>query len=152
MTDIKVVDGKILLKYLKKGVEVEKTIDPKDTSDEIIGGIYTTTRNMVAHLIVSKGNWNNNVHSIIMPLVKELVEFAQGYKYINGRNKKKLVVTLITEIITKELEVADVEESIKELILQGVELVLEPAIDLAVFASGSIKLNKKALKKIFVCF
>ena len=152
MTDINLVNGKITLKYLKKGSEVEQIIDPSENSDKIIGGIYSTTRNLVAHLIVSKGNWNKNVHTIVMPLVKELVEFAQGYKYLAGRDKRTLVITLVTEIITKELQEAEVDNGIKELILTGVGMVLEPAVDLAVFAaSGKIKLNKKKMKKVLMC-
>jgi len=153
MSSVELDDGKISLKYMKGNTEVIDVVDPNDDSNKVIRGIYTTTRNLVAHLIVSKGQWTKNVHTIVIPLVKELVEFAQGYKYLAGRNKKELVILLIREIITKELDSSDVDDVVRGLILMGVDATLEPAVDLAVFAaSGKIRLNRKVNKLFMCCF
>ena len=155
MSALSLEDGKIVMKYLKKGVEVTKMLDPMDHKDETLKGIYTATRNLVAHLIVSKGKWTGNVQDILVPLIKELVEFAQGYKYLSGRNKKELVIVMVREIIEKELGNAEVEEDVVALIKGGVGSTLEPAIDLAVFAAGQIRLSQKqknALRNMLSCF
>jgi len=141
-------DGHIVIKQFKNNKTVEATLD---LDDEVLTGIYSAIRDLIAHLIISKGKWEGKVQRSVMRVVKELIEFAEGYKYIMGKDKKTLAMLIINEIFTKELEESELDDTLKELIRAGVGYVIEPALEIAVYAAkGNIKINKKKLKKI--CF
>jgi hypothetical protein len=61
---------------------------------------------------------------------------------------------VLKEIFTKELAEADLDTSVKDMIMNGIELVIEPALEMAVYAAkGNIKINKKKLLNILLsCF
>ena len=141
-------DGKIVVKQFKNNKTVEATLD---LEDEVLTGIYSAIRDLMANLIISKGKWESKANRSVMRLVKELIEFAEGYKYIAGKDKKELAMLIINEIFTKELDESELDENIKQLIKSGIGYVIEPALEIAVFAAkGNIKINKKKLKKL--CF
>ena len=141
-------DGLIVVKQIKNNKTVETTLD---LEDEVLTGIYSAIRDVIAQLIISKGKWEGKVQRGVMRLVKELIEFAEGYKYIAGKDKKVLAMLIINEIFTKELDESELDEDIKGLIRTGIGYVIEPALEIAVYAAkGNIKINKKKLKKL--CF
>ena len=122
-----------------------------DLSLEMAEDVRISIDTIPSQLIISKGKWEGKVQRGVMRLVKELIEFAEGYKYIAGKDKKALAMLIINEIFTKELDESELDEDIKGLIRTGIGYVIEPALEIAVYAAkGNIKINKKKLKKL--CF
>ena len=98
-----------------------------------------------------EGTWESNVHTNVMLLVKELIEFTESYKFLRGKDKKLLAMLLLKEIFRKELVLSDLDESKKSVIMAGINHVIDPALEIALYAAkGNIKLNKKTLWN--VCF
>jgi len=145
-------DGIIVIKKVKKKRKrKQKKTKNLDLADKALSGLYSAVRDVISHLIIRKGNW---VGINIMRLVKEVIELAEGYKHISGKEKKNLVMLVLKEIFTNEIAEADLSANIKGLIMGGIELVIEPALEMAVYAAkGNIKINKQKLLGILLsCF
>ena len=142
-------NGQIVVKQLKRGTTVEKQVD---LDSKTVTGIYSAIRNLIAQLIISNGKWVGKVQKGVMLLVKELIEFSEGYKNLAGADKKALVMLVLNEIFNKELDESELDDTVKELIIQGIDIVVEPALEIALYAAkGNIKLNKKKMKKMLCC-
>lgn len=149
MSNIEKTDnGSIIIKAQNKGRLVEQEIVYDSAT---LSGVYTAIRNLIAQLVISKGKWEGKTQRFVMVVVKEIIEFSEGYKYLAGQDKKTLVMLVLNEIFNKELDESELDDEIKSLILQGINIVIEPALEIAIYAAkGNIKINKKKLSKL--CF
>jgi len=116
-------------------------------NDEIVSGIYEASKEFIQSIEknnkITMGPELNN-------LIKELLEFSEGYKNLKGEKKKELVIVLVKDIFDEESKKLKLSDDMKLLISSSIELTLEPAIELAVFVSrGGIKINSKETKRIF---
>lgn len=110
---------------------------------------YLAITVFVEDMISKDGKFDVESSLLLTKLVKEVVEMANAYKNLKGVQKKDLVMTLVKDIFDKELERAELDDDIKNLINMVVGNSIEPAIDLAIFvANGGIKVDKKKTKKI----
>ena len=139
MSNVSINDnGQIVVKQLKRGTTVEKQVD---LDSKTVTGIYSAIRNLIAQLIISNGKWVGKVQKGVMLLVKELIEFSEGYKNLAGADKKALVMLVLNEIFNKELDESELDDTVKALILQGIDIVVEPALEIALYAAkGNINL------------
>ena len=71
-------DGQITVKQIKNNKTVETNLD---LEDEVLTGVYSAIRDVIAQLIISKGKWEGKVQRGVMRLVKELIEFADQSMY-----------------------------------------------------------------------
>lgn len=116
-------------------------------NDEIVKGIYSAAKEFIQS--IEKNN-KITMGAELNNLIKELLEFSDGYKNLKGEKKKELVIVLVKDIFEEESKNLNLSDDIKALISSSIEITLEPAIELAVFVSkGGIKINKNKTKKIF---
>ena len=79
-------------------------------TDEKVKGVYQATKDFILSLSDNEGKINSTNSIILSTLVKELVEFANGYKSLNGGKKKDLVIILTKYIFeVEELRFFEVE-------------------------------------------
>ena len=146
-TIVKNANNKIEITQKKRRRRKKKSKKTElDLEDEALNGVYSTIRDVIYQLIKTKGKWEGKVQKCVMKLVKEVIEFTEGFKYIRGKDKKELAMLVLHEIFTKELNESDMTENIKSLIISGIDYVIEPALEIALFAAkGNIQINKKKL-------
>ena len=129
----------------------EKQIcDTLTITDEKVKGVYQATKDFILSLSDNEGKINSTNSIILSTLVKELVEFANGYKSLKGGKKKDLVIILIKEIFEVEVTKMNINEELRSVINLSINNYIEPSIDLAIYvAKGGIKIDTKKTKRTF---
>ena len=93
-------------------------------------------------------DWKSNDNMLVFNLVKKVVAFVRKFKKINYDNKKKLALNVLTKLFNSEISKLEISEEIKTLIMTGLDIVVEPALDLALMTLE----NKINLKDKCKCF
>lgn len=101
-------------------------------------------------------NWKQNeIESLSSWLILScnLAETVDEYKYLNGNQKKKLIIKIISLLIEDKDTIKDFDINIKNNLIMFIKDGLSTALDLIVQASnGKININKKKQKSTFFCF
>ena len=119
-------------------------------TDEKVKGVYQASKDFILSLSDNEGKINSTNSIILSTLVKELVEFANGYKSLKGGKKKDLVIILIKEIFEVEVTKMNINEELRSVINLSINNYIEPSIDLAIYvAKGGIKIDTKKTKRTF---
>tara|TARA_Y100000310_G_scaffold196618_1_gene196702 strand:+ start:480 stop:929 length:450 start_codon:yes stop_codon:yes gene_type:complete len=144
MSDVELnEDGSITVVEMKKNMlrEHRITLDSLEDLSQLIKAV-------VEKAVTNGGKWKK---SNVLSLVKSLIELSETYKYITGQNKKKLVLLVLQGLFKKVMDELNVDDSLREDVMDGIEDIIEPALEIALFAAkGNIKLyKKKLLRKVF---
>lgn len=116
--------------------------------DPAIEGLYESVKSFVVVLINNEGNIGVNNLELSL-VIKEVLEFAQSFKTLPGEKKKNMVILLLKQIVEKEVNQSNLNDTLKVLILNSVDNIIDPAIELAIYiAKGNVKINKTKVKKI----
>tara|TARA_X000000950_G_scaffold252714_1_gene315071 strand:+ start:104 stop:478 length:375 start_codon:yes stop_codon:yes gene_type:complete len=101
-------------------------------------------------------NWKQNeIESLSSWLILScnLAETVDEYKYLNGNQKKKLIIKIISLLIEDKDTIKDFDINIKNNLIMFMKDGLSTALDLIVEASnGKININKKKQNSTFFCF
>ena len=101
-------------------------------------------------------NWKQNeIESLSSWLILScnLAETVDEYKYLNGNQKRKLIIKIISLLIEDKDTIKDFDINIKNNLIMFIKDGLSTALDLIVQASnGKININKKKQKSTFFCF
>ena len=108
----------------------------------------TEIKDLVSELIQAlKENgvdWKGNDNMLVFNLVKKMVSFVRKFKRMNYDNKKNLCIKVLDRLFESEIQKLDLDDEIKKLILTGVDIVVEPALDLALMTlEKQIKLKER---------
>ena len=116
-------------------------------NDPAIEGLYEAVKNFVIVLVDNNGSLGVNNMELSL-VIKEVLEFAQSFKKLTGDKKKEMIILLLKEIVETEVNKSELNETLKLLILNSVDNIIDPAIELAIYiAKGNVKINKTKLKK-----
>ena len=89
-------------------------------------------------------DWKSNDNIQVFNLVKKVVAFVRKFKKIDYDNKKTLALKVLDKLFKSEIKNLNLDEEVKTLILTGVDIVIEPALDLALMTlEKQIKLKEK---------
>ena len=89
-------------------------------------------------------DWKNNDNMQVFNLVKKVVSFVRKFKKMNYDNKKILALKVLDKIFDSEIKKLKLDEEVETLIMTGVDIVVEPALDLALMTlEKQIKLKEK---------
>ena len=72
---------------------------------------------------------NDNIQ--VFNLAKKVVAFVRKFKKIDYNNKKTLNFKVLDKLFESEIKNLNLDEEVETLILTGVDIVVEPALDLA---------------------
>lgn len=108
----------------------------------------TEIKDLVSELIQAlKENgvdWKGNDNMLVFNLVKKMVSFVRKFKRMNYDNKKNLCIKVLDKLFESEIQKLDLDNEIKKLILTGVDIVVEPVLDLAIMTlEKQIKLKER---------
>ena len=89
-------------------------------------------------------DWKSNDNLLVFNLVKKGVSFVRKFKKIDYDNKKSLALKVLDKLFESEIQKLNLNDEVKTLIMTGVDIVVEPALDLALMTlEKQLKLKEK---------
>jgi hypothetical protein len=143
MSDFELNVSHLNLKTLKGKKEIIKKIaldDPK------LNNFMTAVKDLFNSLRDNKCDWKVNDNFLLMNIIQHGLTFTKKLKKMNSENKKKLILSLILNVLENECKKNEDLIDIKEKIVDGIETVVEPALELAMMTQN----NEFKIPKNFV--
>jgi hypothetical protein len=143
MSDFELNVSHVNLKSLKGKKEIIKKIalnDPK------LNNFTTAVKDLLNSLRDNKCDWKVNDNFLLMNIIQYGLTFTKKLKKMNSEKKKKLILSLILNILETECKKNEDLIDIKEKIVDGIETVVEPALELAMMTQN----NEFKIPKNFV--
>ena len=140
MANISVTDD--LIKIKKGNVLYEDSYD-----NSLIITIKDLSIELIESLIKLDIDWKKNDNLLVFNTVSKLVQYVGKYKKLNFDEKKNLANEVLKKIFDKILTEKKLDTNLKNVIMDGFDIVIEPSIDLALqTVNNRIELKNKCLK------
>tara|TARA_Y100000389_G_C17341138_1_gene453400 strand:+ start:487 stop:933 length:447 start_codon:yes stop_codon:yes gene_type:complete len=131
-----------LIKVKKGNVLYENEFD-----SGIVKEIIDLSNELVNSLIKLDFDWKNNDNLLVFNVVSKLVKFVSKFKKLNFDEKKNLANQVLNKIFEKIIKNRKLDDTISKLLIDGLDIVIEPSIDLALqTVEHKIELKDKCLK------
>ena len=143
MSDFELNVSHLNLKSLKGKKEIIKKIalnDPK------LNNFTTAVKDLFNSLRDNNCDWKINDNFFLMNIIQHGLTFTKKLKKMNSEKKKKLILSLILNVLENECKKNEDLIDIKEKIVDGIETVVEPALELAMMTQN----NEFKIPKNFV--
>ena len=128
---------------VKKG----NTLYENDFDLGIVKEIIDLSNELVGSLIKLDFDWKNNDNLLVFNVVSKLIKFVRNFKKLNFDEKKNLANQILKKIFEKIIKKRDLDETVSKLLLDGLDVVIEPSIDLALqTVENKIQLKDKVIK------
>jgi hypothetical protein len=128
---------------VKKG----NTLYENDFDLGIVKEIIDLSNELVGSLIKLDFDWKNNDNLLVFNVVSKLIKFVRNFKKLNFDEKKNLANQVLKKIFEKIIKKRDLDETVSKLLLDGLDVVIEPSIDLALqTVENKIQLKDKVIK------
>jgi len=128
---------------VKKG----NTLYENDFDLGIVKEIIDLSNELVASLIKLDFDWKNNDNLLVFNVVSKLIKFVRNFKKLNFDEKKNLANQVLKKIFEKIIKKRDLDETVSKLLLDGLDIVIEPSIDLALqTVENKIQLKDKVIE------
>ena len=134
MSDFNFENNAISLKTIKKKTEKIKKIS---LNDPILSNFILSVKELINSLQSNKCDWKANDNFLLMNVIQYGLVFTKKLKKMKSDNKKKLVLSLILNILDTEVKKNEELLELKEKIVEGIETVVEPAIELAMMTQNN---------------
>lgn len=118
-------------------VNINKKTKETKMDSPIMNEIKGQAFELVDSLINNGADWKMNDNSLVFNLIKDITKFVNKHKNLSHKEKQELGINTIIKIITNEINKKQIEEDLKKLILNGIDVVVEPALELAILTSTS---------------
>ena len=140
MANISVTDD--LIKIKKGNILYEDSYD-----NSLIITIKDLSIELIESLIKLDIDWKKNDNLLVFNTVSKLVQYVGKYKKLNFDEKKNLANEVLKKIFDKILNEKKLNNNLKNVIMDGFDIVIEPSIDLALqTVNNRIELKNKCLK------
>lgn len=131
-----------LIKVKKGNILYENDFDLR-----IVKEIIDLSNELVSSLIKLEFDWKNNDNLLVFNVVSKLIKFVRNFKKLNFDEKKNLANQILKKIFEKIIKKRDLDETVSKLLLDGLDVVIEPSIDLALqTVENKIQLKDKVIK------
>ena len=131
------------LKSLKGKKEIIKKIalnEPK------LNNFMTSVKELFNSLQDNNCDWKINDNFLLMNIIQHGLVFTKKLKKMNSEKKKKLILSLILNVLENECKKNEDLNELKEKIVEGIDTVVEPALELAMMTQN----NEFKIPKNFV--
>ena len=147
---IKVRNDIVSIRKRKKNKEKVNEIK---ITDDLLTPLTLLIKELIESINVLNGDWIANDNVYLVNIIRECIKILNKYKYLIIEDKKKLILIIIKKIFDKELKKTDeVSNEIKNKLLQGIDEIIEPSLELAIRTlNGEIGVNKNCLLGIIQC-
>ena len=140
MTNISVTND--LIKIKKGNVLYEDEYD-----NSILREIKDMSIELIDSLVKLDFDWKKNDNLLVFNAVSKLIKYVGKFKKLNFDEKKNLANQVLKKIFDKILNEKKFEDNVKDIIMDGFDIVIEPSIDLALqTVNNRIELKNKCLK------
>ena len=128
---------------IKKG----NVLYENDYDNSIIKEIKNLSVELIESLIKLNIDWKKNDNLLVFNTVSKLVQYVGKYKKLNFDEKKNLANQVLKQIFEQILNEKKIDTNLKNIIMDGFDIVIEPSIDLALQTiNNKIQLKNKCLK------
>ena len=131
-----------LIKIKKGNVLYEDEYD-----NSILREIKDMSIELIDSLVKLDFDWKKNDNLLVFNAVSKLIQYVGKFKKLNFDEKKNLANQVLKKIFDKILNEKKFEANVKDIIMDGFDIVIEPSIDLALqTVNNRIELKNKCLK------
>ena len=131
-----------LIKIKKGNVLYEDEYD-----NSILREIKDMSIELIDSLVKLDFDWKKNDNLLVFNAVSKLIQYVGKFKKLNFDEKKNLANQVLKKIFDKILNEKKFEVNVKDIIMDGFDIVIEPSIDLALqTVNNRIELKNKCLK------
>ena len=104
---------------------------------------------LLSSLKENKCNWKMNDNFLLMNVIQDGLIFTKSLKQMNTETKKKMVLSLILNVLEKQVKEVPELMELKEKIVDGIETVVEPALELAMLTQNNeFRIPKKCVGNV----
>ena len=118
---------------------IKVNLNNKTKETKMDSPVMTDIKNLAGELVESLINngadWKINDNVLVFNLVRDVTKFVKKHKNLSHKEKQELGINTLIKIITDEINKRKIEENLKKLILDGVDVVVEPALELAILTA-----------------
>lgn len=137
-------DNLLKVKNTKNNEASNYKIKEVKLDSPIVNEIRELVTELVDSLKCNGADWKLNDNMLVFNLVTKVVSFVRKFKKMTFENKKNLALNLITKLITEQINKLNLEKDLKTLILTGIDIVIEPSLDLSLMTlENKINLKEK---------
>tara|TARA_Y200000002_G_scaffold290278_1_gene244363 strand:+ start:87 stop:554 length:468 start_codon:yes stop_codon:yes gene_type:complete len=144
MSDFELTMDSLNLKTISKKSQKIKKIALNDKS---LVNLMNSIKEIINSLRENDCDWKANDNLLLMNIVQNGLIFTKNLKKMKSEMKKKLILSLILNVLDQEVEKNEKLKELKEKIIDGIETVVEPALQLAIMTQNN---EFKIPKKFFV--
>lgn len=131
-----------LIKVKKGNILYENNFD-----SGIVKEIIDLSNELVSSLVKLEFDWKNNDNLLVFNVVSKLVKFVRNFKKLNFDEKKNLANQVLKKVFEKIIKKRELDDTVSKLLLDGLDVVIEPSIDLALqTVENRIELKDKVVK------
>ena len=134
MSDFNLDNNAISLKTISKKTEKIRKISLNDPQ---LSNFMTAVKELINSLQSNNCDWKANDNFLLMNVIQHGVVFTKKLKKMKSDKKKQLVLSLILNILDTEVKKNEDLLELKEKIVEGIETVVEPAIELAMMTQNN---------------
>ena len=144
MTNFNIENNNLIIESLKG-----KKIKQFSLNDQILRNFIKAVKDLFDSLRQNKCDWKMNENFLLMNVIQQGLVFTKKLKKMNTDNKKKLILLLLLNLLDNEIKENEELNSLKDKIVEGIETVVEPAIELAMMTQNNeFKVPKNCLVNI----
>jgi hypothetical protein len=130
MNNFSIEENNLILES-SKGKEIISLNKP------ILKNFVTAVKTLFDSLRQNKCDWKMNDNIFLMNVIQQGLVFTKKLKNMNTNNKKKLILLLLFNLLDNEIKENNELISLKEKIVEGIETIIEPAIELAMMTQNN---------------
>lgn len=134
MSDFELTMDCLNLKTITKKSQKIKKIALNDKS---LVGLMNAIKELFNSLRENDCDWKANDNFLLMNIVQNGLLFTKSLKKMNSEKKKMLILSLILNVLEKEVQENEKLMELKENIINGIETVVEPALQLAIMTQNN---------------
>lgn len=136
-------DINLSIKTINKKYEKVKKIALNDPQ---LSHFMDSVNILFASLKDNNCDWKINDNFLLMNVIQNGLIFTRKLKKMTTETKKKMVLSLILNVLEKQVKEVPELMELKEKIVDGIETVVEPALELAIMTQNNeFKIPKKCI-------
>tara|TARA_B110000261_G_C12992795_1_gene320986 strand:+ start:525 stop:983 length:459 start_codon:yes stop_codon:yes gene_type:complete len=134
MSDFNLDNNEISLKTISNKSEKIIKISLNDTQ---LANFIKAVKELINSLQLNNCDWKANDNFLLMNVIQYGLVFTKKLKKMKTDKKKQLVLSLMLNILDTEVKKNEELIELKEKIVEGIETVVEPAIELAMLTQNN---------------
>ena len=147
MSKFELDDLNLSIKTINKKYEKVSKIP---LTDPILSHFMDSVNILFVSLKENNCDWKINDNFLLMNVIQGGLIFTRKLKKMTTENKKRMVLSLILNVLEKQVKEVPKLMELKEKIVEGIETIVEPALELAMMTQNNeFKIPKNCVVNLF---